>query len=126
QDDVDGNLALARGLKQQLDEGRGVVVRARGVARGAEAEQLLELVYDDEQLLVLREPPLARGLSESERAAPERRLDDGLRFGARQAAAGLVEHAVRGERAREVADGVVAGPHDGDAPARARAGHHAA
>src|SRR5205814_10063891 len=105
--DVDRVLALARGLKQQLDEGRGLVavLLARGDAR--EAEQLLELVNDDEQTLVRRHSVLAHGLDESEASAPERGLRDG-RLNLRALFYLGAEDARRAQRPGEVAERVVA------------------
>jgi hypothetical protein len=127
-DDVDGGVALRGRFEQELDEGGGVVGRlgrlGRGGARLLVAEQLLELVDDEEHALARVEPGLPRGVHEAERAAPQRGLDErGPHAGVGPARA---EHRFVGERQREVAEGVVAGAHDGDAPARAGPGHQAA
>ena len=123
-DDVDRRLLLADGVQQEFHERDGVVVRVAQLAAVLEAEELLKLVGDDEDVLVRRQPRLADALDQARLAAPQRDLEEGL-----VGLGGIVlpaDDVGRVERLGEVSDRIFTWTEDRDAPARPGARHHAA
>ena len=126
---VDWQLTLPPGLQQQADQRRRVVGRG-GAAQAPVAEQLFELVDHDQQVHTRCQPRLAHRVDQAQAAHAQRRGDDLL--GAKVLVGHGVcvvlgeEHARRGERTRQRADGVAARPAHGHAPGRAGLGQQAA
>ncbi len=127
--DVDRDVLLASGLDKQPGKRDRFVVRV-GVAATAEAEQFLELVNHHEHVVVARHPRLADGVGQPPGAAPQRGLDqDAIGLGKIHLLAWAVAARIDAEDVwstqtrRQVAYRIGAGPQDGDAPRRARAGH---
>ena len=132
EDHVDRRALLARGFDEQADKGHGLVARMRVVA-AAEPEELLELINEDQQVLVPGDSRLAHGVDQARCAAPQRGLHEHA-VGIRQLGIALprllagieAENVARAERAREVADRILAGAQHRHAPRRAGARHVAA
>ena len=77
--DVHRHVGLLRGREQQLHEGLGLVVGpASALGEVREAEDLLELVDEDQHVLVRFEPGQPHHLDQAQAAAAQRRLDDAL------------------------------------------------
>jgi hypothetical protein len=91
----------------------------------AEAEQLLELIDDDEQLVVGVDMRETDGFRETARTAAQRRVEQDLLRGS-EFRIRTAQHVGRAQDRREVPKRIFARPHRRDAPARARARHEAA
>jgi hypothetical protein len=124
EDDVDRRLLLVRRFEEQAHEGRRLLVRVLDPRVALEAEELLELVDQQQHVVVLGDAGQTDRLAEAAGAAMQGGVDEGaVQVGDLGIAA---QDLGGGEGGGEVADRVVAGPEDGDAPTRAGAGHEPA
>ena len=119
-----GTFGLLRRLEQQLDECRRVVPGIALFGEIGEPEQLFELIDEDQQILVRREPGQTGDLDQAQAAAPQRRLDHALRR--RLGKVEMCQHAGFDDGPRQKSDRVVLRPQCRDAPVRPGAGHEAA
>ena len=100
------------------DEAAGRRVRSIDRCR-VKAEQLLELIYNDQQALARGQPGLRGGVRQPHRTASQDGLEDLRAHLWLRGAVGRGEHVGLDQRRGESADRVVAGIGHGDPPARA-------
>ncbi len=122
QDHVNGNIGLAAGVEEQLDEGDGLVAGPRVLAAPLEPEQLLELVDDHEDVIPGWDPGQLHCVDKPSRSAAQRRIDEHTS----ELPFGRPDHVRRRECGGEVTDRVFSGSEDRHAPARSRLRHRAA
>src|SRR3954462_15650350 len=75
EDHVRGYLLLTDRFEKELHE-RHSVVPGPGILAGAVSEELLELVDDDEDVVVIRQPRLANRRDEAQAAAAKSRVEN--------------------------------------------------
>ena len=89
---------------------------SRGLPLAAVAEELLELVDEQQELAAVGQGGLVEDFDQPERAALERRVE--LGGGMVEVRPGRAEHRRVEQRLGEPPEGTVAGPHRGDGPPR--------
>ena len=121
-DHINRKLLLRDGVEQQLNKGRGQI---RGVFHRSsflKAEELLELIDHQQQVVFFRQACLAVRFGDPQCAALQGDQGEGGLHGI--AAAVLIEDAGTVEGFRQITDGIAPGTHDGNPPVGAGSGHH--